>query len=196
MYLFIFSSTSLELLSAQLTVSVIWFFFFSFHFNYYCRLVTYKLFECFIRRWLCSVEDDLFCSLVGLLALVAGVNCMYSAKSDVVELTPKNFDKLVIDSNEVWVVEFYAPWCGHCKQLTADYDIVATALKVCKSFFQIFFNQSIDSTRHFVDVIKIFFYRTVFFCSSRSVCSTDPQMYILGLFLHAWCLKSLKEKKL
>lgn len=38
-------------------------------------------------------------------------------KDDVVELTDSNFDKLVLDSEDVWLVEFFAPWCGHCKTL-------------------------------------------------------------------------------
>ena len=29
---------------------------------------------------------------------------------DVVELTPSNCDKLVMRGDEVWMVEFYAPW--------------------------------------------------------------------------------------
>lgn len=33
------------------------------------------------------------------------------------ELTDDNFDRLVLDSGEVWLVEFFAPWCGHCKSL-------------------------------------------------------------------------------
>ena len=39
-----------------------------------------------------------------------------SGKNAVVELTDDNFDKKVLGSNEVWLVEFFAPWCGHCKK--------------------------------------------------------------------------------
>lgn len=54
---------------------------------------------------------------------------MYPSSSNVIDLTPNNFDKLVINSDEVWIVEFYAPWCGHCQQLVPEYQKAATALK-------------------------------------------------------------------
>uniref|UniRef100_A0A6B2EEF7 Protein disulfide-isomerase A6 homolog n=1 Tax=Phlebotomus kandelakii TaxID=1109342 RepID=A0A6B2EEF7_9DIPT len=54
---------------------------------------------------------------------------LYPSSSDVVDLTPANFDRLVIQGDAVWVVEFYAPWCGHCKSLVPEYQKVATALK-------------------------------------------------------------------
>lgn len=38
------------------------------------------------------------------------------SKKDVIELTDDNFDKMVLDSDDVWMVEFFAPWCGHCKK--------------------------------------------------------------------------------
>jgi len=34
----------------------------------------------------------------------------------------KNFDELVTKSEKDVLVEFYAPWCGHCKKLTPIYD--------------------------------------------------------------------------
>uniref|UniRef100_A0A2K5IU44 protein disulfide-isomerase n=1 Tax=Colobus angolensis palliatus TaxID=336983 RepID=A0A2K5IU44_COLAP len=40
-----------------------------------------------------------------------------SSKKDVIELTDDSFDENVLDSEDVWMVEFYAPWCGHCKKL-------------------------------------------------------------------------------
>ncbi|CAB1342672.1 unnamed protein product [Coregonus sp. 'balchen'] len=53
----------------------------------------------------------------------------YSANDDVVELNPSNFNREVLQSNSLWLIEFYAPWCGHCQSLTADWKKTATALK-------------------------------------------------------------------
>jgi protein disulfide-isomerase A6 len=63
---------------------------------------------------------------------VSLTHALYPSSSDVIELTPSNFNKLVINSDEVWVVEFYAPWCGHCKSLVPEYTKAASALKVWK----------------------------------------------------------------
>jgi protein disulfide-isomerase A6 len=38
-----------------------------------------------------------------------------TAASKVIRLTSADFKKKVLDSDEAWLVEFYAPWCGHCK---------------------------------------------------------------------------------
>jgi len=34
----------------------------------------------------------------------------------------KNFDDLVMKNEKDVLVEFYAPWCGHCKKLTPVFD--------------------------------------------------------------------------
>jgi len=47
--------------------------------------------------------------------------------SNVVVLDDRNFDKIVKDTNKDVLVEFYAPWCGHCKKLAPDYEIVGNA---------------------------------------------------------------------
>ena len=50
-------------------------------------------------------------------------------KSDVIELSDENFDQEVISSDDPWLVEFYAPWCGHCKNLAPHWAKAATELK-------------------------------------------------------------------
>jgi len=62
------------------------------------------------------------------LLLISSIYTLYSSSDPVVELTQSNFKKLVIDSNDLWMVEFYAPWCGHCKSLAPEYKKAANAL--------------------------------------------------------------------
>eukprot|EP01034_Spumella_vulgaris_P021665 gene21665-27706_t len=47
--------------------------------------------------------------------------------SSVVTLTDSNFKEVVTDSAADVLVEFYAPWCGHCKQLAPEFKRAASA---------------------------------------------------------------------
>ena len=48
--------------------------------------------------------------LIVLVAAVLPALALYDKSDDVYELTADNFDSMVVNSEHVWVVEFYAPW--------------------------------------------------------------------------------------
>ena len=50
-------------------------------------------------------------------------------KDEVIVLDATNFDQKVYGSKDIWMVEFYAPWCGHCKALEPEYKAAASQLK-------------------------------------------------------------------
>ncbi|KAJ8900815.1 hypothetical protein NDN08_000114 [Rhodosorus marinus] len=69
------------------------------------------------------------CLGLALVGLAAASDLYDYARSPVVELTSNNFKEKVMESNETWFVEFYAPWCGHCKSLAPSWEKAAEHLK-------------------------------------------------------------------
>jgi thioredoxin-like negative regulator of GroEL len=58
--------------------------------------------------------------------------------SKVITLTKDNFDDIVTNSNKDVLVEFYAPWCGHCKALKPEFKSLAEDLKDVSVMYRCF----------------------------------------------------------
>lgn len=50
--------------------------------------------------------------------------------SEVVEIgSTADFESKILGSEEIWIVSFTAPWCGHCKRLEPEFKNAASQLK-------------------------------------------------------------------
>lgn len=67
-----------------------------------------------------------------LLVLAVLTLGTYAGGKNVIKLTADNFDQ-VIGDNERVLVEFYAPWCGHCKNIEPEYKKAADKLAKAES---------------------------------------------------------------
>lgn len=79
-----------------------------------------------------------------------------SQDEPVVVVVAKNYDEIVLDDERDVLVEFYAPWCGHCKALAPKYDELA-ALYASSEFKDKVVISKVDATLNDVpDEIKGF----------------------------------------
>ncbi|KAJ8101065.1 thioredoxin-like protein [Lipomyces tetrasporus] len=66
---------------------------------------------------------------VQLLVLISpALAGFYGSDTAVINLTPKTFKTEIYDTNYTSIVEFYAEWCGHCKNLRPQYTKAAKSL--------------------------------------------------------------------
>ncbi|KAF9872587.1 hypothetical protein CkaCkLH20_10084 [Colletotrichum karsti] len=66
---------------------------------------------------------------VAVLSALPGVSAgIYSKSSPVLQVDARSYDKLIANSNYTSIVEFYAPWCGHCQNLKPAYEKAAKNL--------------------------------------------------------------------
>jgi protein disulfide-isomerase A6 len=66
-----------------------------------------------------------------LFALFSAALIAAASASNVIDLTPENFDE-VVGKGKPALVEVFAPWCGHCKNLAPVYEQLADAFAHAK----------------------------------------------------------------
>ncbi|KAK5124285.1 hypothetical protein LTR85_001988 [Meristemomyces frigidus] len=66
--------------------------------------------------------------LLTLLPSIVLANGIYPKNSPVIQVDGRSYRDLIERSNHTSIVEFYAPWCGHCQNLKPAYEKAAKSL--------------------------------------------------------------------
>ena len=83
----------------------------------------------------------------------------------------KSFNEIVRDSDDDVLLEFYAPWCGHCKSLEPKYNELATDLADVEGLVI----AKIDATANEVEGVSVSGFPTIKFFAKGS--KRAPQDY-------------------
>ena len=67
--------------------------------------------------------------ILNLTLYLIGLTVATAVDDDVVVLDALSFDEEVLGSKDIWLIMFYAPWCGHCKEMAPEFAEAASKLK-------------------------------------------------------------------
>lgn len=76
-----------------------------------------------------SQVGKIFFLFISVTVLASAAQAHDEWGGNVVQLTESNFEDKVLESKDVWLVCFYAPWCGHCKRLQPEYEEASRLIK-------------------------------------------------------------------
>ena len=79
-----------------------------------------------LSPWSCeaAIADDSSADGIG-----SSMGPATTPRAEVVQLTASDFDaRVALGGDALWLIEFYAPWCGHCVRLAPILEDVAPIL--------------------------------------------------------------------
>ncbi|XP_076868913.1 protein disulfide-isomerase A4 isoform X1 [Brachyhypopomus gauderio] len=88
-----------------------------------------------------------------------------SNKGPVKVVVGKTFDEIVLDTKKDVLVEFYAPWCGHCKKMEPDYLALGKKYKNEKNLVIAKMDATANDVPH--DAYKVEGFPTIYFAPSN-----------------------------
>jgi protein disulfide-isomerase A6 len=71
-----------------------------------------------------------YCLVAAVASLFLNVEAagLYTKNSAVLQITGTDYERVIARSNYTSILEFYAPWCGHCQNLKPAYESAAKSL--------------------------------------------------------------------
>lgn len=76
-----------------------------------------------------KMTTSVICLCFCLLLPSAAEAGLYTASDQIMLLSAENAESVLINSSAAVVVEFYAPWCGHCIGFSPIYKSLARDIK-------------------------------------------------------------------
>lgn len=80
------------------------------------NLILFTMLRLHMRAFLIYVVTVALVRISSTSSLYATASAASPSKSNVITLTDSNFSD-ILKSNDLWLIDFYAPWCQHCKVL-------------------------------------------------------------------------------
>jgi protein disulfide-isomerase A6 len=66
--------------------------------------------------------------LIFFLLFASLSDAFFETTKSVTHLNERDFPSKILNSPHLWIVKFYAPWCGHCKTLAPEFEKAAKSL--------------------------------------------------------------------